>query len=105
MILVTGAAGFIGFHLCKRLVADGYEVVESIISTPITIRRSRRPGLRFWQDSKDLHSTGSTCAITRACGPLLIAIDRLASVILRRRRGAIFSHQSVRLPEVKQRRF
>jgi UDP-glucuronate 4-epimerase len=27
MILVTGAAGFIGFHLCKRLVADGHEVV------------------------------------------------------------------------------
>ena len=26
-ILVTGAAGFIGFHLCKQLIDDGYEVV------------------------------------------------------------------------------
>jgi len=26
-ILVTGAAGFIGSHLCDRLVADGGEVV------------------------------------------------------------------------------
>jgi UDP-glucuronate 4-epimerase len=26
-ILVTGAAGFIGSHLCERLCADGYEVV------------------------------------------------------------------------------
>src|SRR5665213_3381132 len=26
-ILVTGTAGFIGFHLAKRLIADGHEVV------------------------------------------------------------------------------
>lgn len=26
-ILVTGAAGFIGFHLCKRLLADGHQLI------------------------------------------------------------------------------
>ena len=26
-VLVTGAAGFIGSHLCRRLVADGHTVV------------------------------------------------------------------------------
>ena len=26
-ILVTGAAGFIGFHLCKKLIDIGYQVV------------------------------------------------------------------------------
>ncbi len=27
MILITGAAGFIGFHLAKKLLSDGYEIV------------------------------------------------------------------------------
>ena len=26
-ILVTGAAGFIGFHLCNRLLKDGIEIL------------------------------------------------------------------------------
>ena len=26
-ILVTGAGGFIGFHLCKKLIEDGYKVI------------------------------------------------------------------------------
>ena len=26
-ILITGAAGFIGFHLAKRLITEGYQIV------------------------------------------------------------------------------
>lgn len=27
MVLVTGCAGFIGFHLCQRLIKEGYEII------------------------------------------------------------------------------
>jgi UDP-glucuronate 4-epimerase len=33
-ILVTGAAGFIGFHVCRRLLADGHEVTGLDGMTP-----------------------------------------------------------------------
>ncbi|NIV71180.1 MAG: SDR family NAD(P)-dependent oxidoreductase [Calditrichae bacterium] len=36
-LLVTGANGFIGHHLCHRLLSDGYEVVA--------LTRSEKPGL------------------------------------------------------------
>ena len=26
-ILVTGSAGFIGFHLCKKLIEDGHKII------------------------------------------------------------------------------
>ena len=26
-ILVTGAAGFIGFHLCKKLIKEGFNLI------------------------------------------------------------------------------
>ena len=26
-ILVTGSAGFIGYHLCERLLADGFNMI------------------------------------------------------------------------------
>ena len=36
-ILVTGAAGFIGFHRCLSLLETGHDVVASMFSMTTTI--------------------------------------------------------------------
>jgi UDP-glucuronate 4-epimerase len=43
-VFVTGAAGFIGFHLCRRLIADGHQVVGYDGMTPyydVALKHSR----------------------------------------------------------------
>jgi UDP-glucuronate 4-epimerase len=44
--LVTGAAGFIGSHLCERLVADGHDVVGLDSFHPYYARESKQRNLR-----------------------------------------------------------
>ena len=47
-LLVTGGAGFIGAHLCRRLLADGHTV--SVVDNESTGRRENlAPGIRFVQ--------------------------------------------------------
>jgi UDP-glucuronate 4-epimerase len=51
-IVVTGAAGFIGFHVCQRLIALGHEVIgldeiNDYYDTGIKLQRLRLLGLDF----------------------------------------------------------
>ena len=34
-ILVTGAAGFIGFHISRRLLEDGHKVIGFVFTTDV----------------------------------------------------------------------
>jgi UDP-glucuronate 4-epimerase len=48
-VLVTGAAGFIGFHLAKRLLADGHQVVGVDNMNPyydVSLKEARLEGLK-----------------------------------------------------------
>jgi len=69
-ILVTGAAGFIGFHLCRRLLAEGHKVtgIDNLNSyyDPV-LKRSRlqqlepHTGFRFFQ--QDIFDRDSLLAL------------------------------------------
>ena len=66
--LVTGAAGFIGSHLCRRLIADGHEVVGLDDLSDGTLENlSDVPELRFVEgDLRDEHTVQESargCAV------------------------------------------
>ncbi|MEU8798647.1 NAD-dependent epimerase/dehydratase family protein [Spirillospora sp. NPDC048819] len=46
LVLITGAAGFIGSHLVDRLVADGHEVIGV---DDMSSGANVRPGLELWE--------------------------------------------------------
>src|SRR5262249_53927778 len=45
-VLVTGGAGFIGAHLCRRLLADGHAV--SVVDNESTGRRENVPSAAWY---------------------------------------------------------
>ena len=50
-ILITGTAGFIGFHLVKRLVEEGYDIVgldniNSYYDVDLKFNRLNNTGIR-----------------------------------------------------------
>lgn len=57
--LITGAAGFIGFHLSKRLLEDGYHIVGIDNMNPyyeVTLKESRLKLLKQYQDFSFIHA-------------------------------------------------
>src|SRR5262245_51006726 len=66
--LVTGAAGFIGSHLCRSLVADGHEVVALDDLSESTLDRLRgTPEVRFVgasiMDAQDVDDAARGCDV------------------------------------------
>ena len=68
--LVTGAAGFIGSHLCRRLVADGVEVVGFDDLSAGSLENLRDvPEVRFVQ--ADLRDEAAVADAARGCSAVL----------------------------------
>ncbi|WP_127145198.1 NAD-dependent epimerase/dehydratase family protein [Pelagibacterium montanilacus] len=78
-ILVTGAAGFIGFHLSRRLIADGHLVVGFDGMTPyydVALKAARRDILAcsngFRMHEAMLEDTAALAAAAEDCRPDVI---------------------------------
>lgn len=75
-VVVTGAAGFIGFHVAKRLIESGHEVVGHDNLNPYyspalkQARLAELSGLRGWSFREgDLADADSVNALIKAAGP------------------------------------
>jgi nucleoside-diphosphate-sugar epimerase len=69
-VLVTGAAGFIGSHQCRRLVADGVEVVGLDDLSDGTLENLRDvPEVRFVE--ADLRDEGAVAAAAAGCASVI----------------------------------
>ena len=69
-VLVTGAAGFIGSHLCRRLVADGVEVVGlDDLSDGSTENLRDVPEVRLVE--VDLRDEAAVASAARGCRTIL----------------------------------
>lgn len=74
-VIVTGSAGFVGFHVSKRLIADGHDVVGIDGMTSyydVTLKRARvdmlRQSNRFQQHEvmlEDAEALGAICEAAR----------------------------------------
>jgi nucleoside-diphosphate-sugar epimerase len=69
-VLVTGAAGFIGSHLCRRLVADGVEVVGLDDLSDGSAENIRDvPEVRLVE--ADVRDAGAVSAAARGCDAIM----------------------------------
>jgi nucleoside-diphosphate-sugar epimerase len=93
--LVTGAAGFIGSHLCERLVSDGWSVTGIDSFTDYYDPRRKRENISGLARSKDFTLVEEDLNTSRLAGHLkgVSCVFHLAAQAgVRRSWGAEFSH-------------
>jgi dTDP-glucose 4,6-dehydratase len=108
--VVTGGAGFLGSHLCERLLEDGYEVLcldNFVTGTPVNVEHlANTPSFRLLRcDVIDyIHVTGPVDVVLHFASPAS-PIDYLQLPIETMKVGSIGTLHSLGLAREKNARF
>lgn len=108
-ILITGAAGFLGSHLCDRFVAEGYQVIamDNLITGDIRNIEHlfKLPGFEFYNHdvSTYIHVAGELDYILHFASPAS-PIDYLKIPIQTLKVGALGTHNCLGLAKAKNAR-
>ena len=107
--VITGGAGFLGSHLCRRLLADGYEVVcldNLLTGRADNVEELLGDGLRLIKVdvTEYIHVSGPVDAVLHFASPAS-PIDYLRLPIQTLKVGALGTHRALGLAKDKRARF
>ena len=108
-VLVTGAAGFLGSHICERFLAEGHSVVAMdnyITGTPANLAHLREEDLEIVQHdvSEYVYHPGSLDGILHFASPAS-PVDYLELPIQTLKVGSLGTHKVLGLARAKSARF